>query len=642
MPREIIHPLIGALATTIGAPISTLLEAPPAVRRAALQFVGSTSDDVVAFEVDGARYLAKRYHRHRTAVLVLGPYRRSADPPAEIATLDCVMEERARTALEPAAIGFGQVVTDRTERLELSSQLELINSAAIAITGELTLETVLRRIVDLAREVVGAKYAALGVADSQGYLTSFLTSGMTPEEEALIPESPHGKGVIGLLVQERKTIRLPNLREHPASVGFPSGHPPMSSFLGVPIFSHGRVLGNLYLTDKRFAREFTDEDARLVELLARYAAVAMENAELYRHAELQQVRLQTIIDQLPEAVIILEANPDRVTLANTQASGLLGWDIRPPLPIEEFLAHNPRYGLDNEPMPYLAVPMVRALREGNAGRSEVRVLRPDGRMIAILVNSAPLRDPGGKISAAIAVFQDITQIKDAEQLKDDFLSLISHELRTPLTTIQGGAMLLLQHGDQIDAETRQLLLGDMASESRRLADLVENMVQLASIRAGRLGMDTEPIHVGAVIERAVKSVRELAPDQPFVVNVDRDLLAIGDAGRVDQVVRNLLHNAVKYAPSSFPVEVKASQQDGMVVVAVRDHGPGIAEEDLPFVFDRFRRGSRAARTSTAGMGLGLYLSKHLVEAHGGRIWIERPPHGGTRVLFSLPLISADA
>lgn len=642
MPREILQPLIGALATTIGAPITTLLEAPPTVRRAALQFVDGADDDVVAFETDGGRFLARRYHRHRTAVLVLGPYRRPDDPPGEFATLDAVMEERARTALGPAAAGFGQAVSDRAERLELSSQLELINSAAIAITGELTLETVLRRIVDLAREVVGARYAALGVAGPGGILSSFLTSGMNPEEEAAIPEPPHGKGVIGLLVQERRTIRLPDLREHPASVGFPPGHPSMTSFLGVPIFSHGRVLGNLYLTDKRFAREFTDEDARLVELLARYAAVAIENAELYRHAEQQQVRLQAIIDQLPEAVIILEANPDRVTLANTQASGLLGWEVQPPMSLEEFIGRNPRYGLDNEPMPRMAVPMVRALHEGNVGRSEVRVLRPDGRMIAILVNTAPLRDDHGDISAAIAVFQDITQIKDAEQLKDDFLSLISHELRTPLTTIQGGAMLLLQDGNQIDADTRQLLLGDMAGESRRLADLVENMVQLANIRAGRLGMDTEPIHVGAVIERAVKAMRELAPDRPFAVNVDRDLLAIGDAGRIDQVVRNLLQNAVKYAPPGCPIEVNASREDGMVVVAVRDHGPGIADEDLPFVFDRFRRGSRAAHTSTAGMGLGLYLSKHLVEAQGGRIWIERPNDGGTRVLFSLPRIPPDA
>lgn len=641
MPRQALNPVLEALSTAIGASITPLEETPPAVRRAALAAIGAEEGGVGAFAVGDERYLASRYHHHRTAILVLGPYRREDDPPGLAPCFDGGAEARARAALKPAAEGFGQALTYRRDRLELASRLELIDSAAIAITSELSLDTVLRRIVDLAREVVGAKFAALGVANEHGEIVQFVQSGLTSEEVAAIGDPPRGHGMVGLLIHEPKTVRLADLRSHPASVGFPPNHPPMRSFLGVPITSHGRVLGNLYLTEKQLAAEFTEEDARLVELLARHAAVAIDNARLYRQAELQKQRLQAIIDQLPEGVLMVESNPDRVTLANAQATRLLGWPVQPPLPLTGFLERNPRFHADDSPMVHRAVPLVRALHEGDTARSEVRMVRPDGSSITVLVNTAPLRNERGEVAAAIAVFQDITEIKDADQLKDDFLSLVSHELRTPMTTIQGGAMLLLHDGDSLDDETRRMLLSDIASESHRLAGLVENMVQLTNIRAGRFGMDNEPIHVRTLIERAVKAIRESAPDHAFAVEVKGDLLGLGDPLRIDQVVRNLLQNAVKYAPGSAPIEVNAARNDGMVVIAVRDHGPGISEEDLPFVFERFRRGDEARRNNAAGMGLGLYLSKHLVEAHGGRIWIERPADGGTTVKFSMPATADD-
>lgn len=644
MPRLTVQPLLAALETALGVPASTLASAGAETRRAALHALGAhqETDGVAAFTVSGRRYLATRYGRGHAAIVLLGPFRRPEDVPCDAPVLDAPAEARARRALAQAGEGLSQVMAAERKRLELAAQVELIDSAAIAITGELELSTVLHRIVDLARDVAGARYAALGVTNERGEIVSLIVSGMSEEEQARVPHIPHGRGILGRLLREGKTIRLRDLRTNPDAYGFPEGHPEMRSFLGVPITSRGRVLGNLYLTEKRFARDFTDEDVRLVELLARYAGVAIENAGLYQRAEAQQARLQAIIDQLPEAVLLVEPNPERVTLANTQAAHLLGWEIRPPLALDEFLAANPRFQVDDTPLSPADIPVVRALRYGETSRREIRMVRSDGQAITALVNAAPVRDADGKITAAIAVFQDITAIKDAEQLKDDFLSLVSHELRTPMTTIQGGALLLLQNGADLDEETRQEILTDIANESRRLAGLVENMVQLANIRAGRFGMDSEPVHLRTLLQRAIDAMQEQDPEHPFVLDVERDLLALGDPGRLDQVVRNLLHNAIKYAPAGTPIEVRAARGDnGTVIVSVRDHGPGIDEEDLPFVFERFQRGKQAVLRHTAGMGLGLYLSKHLIEAHGGQIWIERPPDGGTRIHFSVPAITDD-
>ena len=168
--------------------------------------------------------------------------------------------------------------------------LAALNAAALAIAAEVSLDKVLQQITDSARELAGAHYAALGVPDSEGNLEKFLTSGITPEEEARIAHRPRGLGVLGAIMRESRTIRLPRVSDDPRSIGFPPGHPPMESFLGVPILAGKEALGNLYLTDKldksKDGRspaivEFTPEDQRLVEMFAAHAAIAIQNARLY-------------------------------------------------------------------------------------------------------------------------------------------------------------------------------------------------------------------------------------------------------------------------------------------------------------------------------------------------------------------------
>ena len=165
-------------------------------------------------------------------------------------------------------------------------QLMALREAALAIAEDLSLADTLRRIVRAAAELVDARYAALGVPDETGeYLAEFVTHGMTPEAEARISHRPRGHGLLGVLLHEGQSLRLKDLHEHPRSVGFPANHPPMTSFLGVPITRKGQRLGNLYLTDKRTAAEFTAVDQQLIELLAAHAGAAIENARLFARVQ---------------------------------------------------------------------------------------------------------------------------------------------------------------------------------------------------------------------------------------------------------------------------------------------------------------------------------------------------------------------
>lgn len=202
---------------------------------------------------------------------------------------------------------FSQAVFDRVERMERqivgqnrelheigetarrqTAQLRALHEAELALSSDLTLETVLRRIVELARDLTGARYGALAVVDEHGQIARFLTSGLTPEERARLGEPPTGRGLLGPIFVDHRPIRVDGIARDPRSIGFPPGHPPMQTYLGVPIVLHGRVYGNLYLTDKQGADgpiPFAEEDESGVSMFAAQAAIAMENARL--HAEVQ-------------------------------------------------------------------------------------------------------------------------------------------------------------------------------------------------------------------------------------------------------------------------------------------------------------------------------------------------------------------
>jgi signal transduction histidine kinase len=179
-----------------------------------------------------------------------------------------------------------QRLRDLADALEQKrKQLQAVNAAGLALTSELDRAEVLQRVADQARLVANAKYAALGVFDEDGNVATFTTSGISPEQRARIGPLPRGRGLLGFLQSERRPIRLRDLHEHPASVGFPKEHPVMRSFVGTPILLRGETLGNLYLTEKQGADEFSQDDLEALQTLAAQAAIAIENARLYEQAE---------------------------------------------------------------------------------------------------------------------------------------------------------------------------------------------------------------------------------------------------------------------------------------------------------------------------------------------------------------------
>jgi PAS domain S-box-containing protein len=227
------------------------------------------------------------------------------------------------------------------------------------------------------------------------------------------------------------------------------------------------------------------------------------------------------------------------------------------------------------------------------------------------------------------------ELREANRAKDEFLSMVSHELRTPITTIRAGSRLLGGQR-QLDDQTRTEILADIDQESERLQLIVENLLALGRAELGR-PPEAEPVSVAATVNRIVSIARRLRPDREIAVNVPADLpLVSGVPLFAELVLRNLVDNALKYGGPGTPISIVAEVTDAEVSICVRDEGPGIAEEELELIFDRFYRAPGTARKA-AGAGMGLSVCKRLCDIQGGRIWARNHPEGGLEMTFTLPV-----
>lgn len=353
--------------------------------------------------------------------------------------------------------------------------------------------------------------------------------------------------------------------------------------------------------------------------------------------------LQLIIDSLPAAVLVASAENDQFVLANRQSAALLGSELKIPLPVADLLARYPQFTEDGLPIAFSDLPVIRSLRDGEVvSRDQIQFTQPDGGRVTYAVDAAPLRDDSQRIIAAVVMIQDVPSNRDGERFKDDFIALASHELRTPLTAIHGTTHLLLHDGERVAPEIRRELLVDVLHASRRLNDVIENMLVLATINAGRIEVEREPVSVSQLIDDAIEEV--VPPDHFGTIStqVATNSFALGDRKHLSQILRNVLRNAVKYSTPTSPIEVSARNDATMVVIGVRDYGRGFDRETLEDVFQPRGDTGDESLSSVRGLGLGLAVSKQLVEALGGQIWIEQPDTGGALIQFSVPRLVSPA
>jgi two-component system phosphate regulon sensor histidine kinase PhoR len=287
--------------------------------------------------------------------------------------------------------------------------------------------------------------------------------------------------------------------------------------------------------------------------------------------------------------------------------------------------------------------MIEAVRKVLSGepRVESEIVTGTLRQHFFAATVAAVR--AGETSGAVVVLHDITELRKLERVRRDFVANVSHEFRTPLTAIQGFAETLLA-GAMNDPQNRERFLEIIVEHSRRLARLTEDLLMLSKMDADRLELEIRRVSVAQLIESCIETARHRAVEREIEITVQpfNGLPDVaGDRRRLAEVLQNLLDNATQYTLARGKITVSAAARDTEVVFTVADTGIGIPTADQPRIFERFYRVDAARSRELGGTGLGLSIAKHIVEVHGGRIWVESEVGHGSRFHFSVPTFAAD-
>jgi signal transduction histidine kinase len=397
-------------------------------------------------------------------------------------------------------------------RLSADPRLERLIYATSALITELSLDGVLQRVVQVAAEVIGAHYAAIGVLAPDGrVLESFTTHGVSDELRARIGPPPRGHGILGLVIREARPIRLPDLTKHPDSYGFPPHHPPMHSFLGVPIVGRRGVFGNLYLTEKIDAGAFSEDDEHMAVVLAGITGAAVDNARLHE-----------------ESARLLE------------------------------------------------------------------------------------------------------EVQSLHRTRERFFAMVNHELRNALAAVFGWSEMLVRKKDPATVPRAAFEVLDSAKQA---IGLINDLLDLSRLDEDRLKPVIRSVEPAVIVRRAIGRVTPAAEARQIRLELHAPAglpSCETDASRLEQILVNLLGNAIHHTPDASTIRVRIAASGRMVEYVVEDEGPGIPESEVERIFDIYV--TKAAGESR-GAGLGLPLSRRLARLLGGELRaVPRPGAGGWFVL----------
>ncbi len=560
---------------------------------------------------------------------------------------------------------------------------------AIQLTQDLDVDAVLEAIVGRAMELTGADYGAAVTLDADDAIERFLQKGLTPVEAAALPHPPEGRGLLGEVLGNKRSIMVRRVDEHPASVGFPSAHVPMDAFLGVPIAHKDALIGALYLTKRPDQPAFDHHDLDLVQAMAALAAVGISNArsiekERQRADLLRMIRdisskvtslldaeevLSTTVEELGRAADVARCYIRMVEAPGVSALGPIEHEYNAPgitplagepdtnFPVanlaaatratqwsddvtsderlkaseidgnvSDLLRHGTRAVIAT-PLEWadelLGVIVFHSQAPRSWSEQDVTLIQAAAREVSSSVHNARMYEDA---------LETVEELRELEQRRADYISMVSHEIRSPMTVVAGIADILGKKRHRMSDESLTELIASLEREAKRLARLVSEVLDLERIDRGGMSLVYGAVDLVELIEEAVEDTGESSRIEVHCgpgtapVQIDRD--------KVKQVLINLISNAAKFSPDEATITIDLQRIEGAFRIGVQDRGPGISEEDRQRLFKRFSRLSPTQ--AKPGSGLGLYLSRLIVERHGGQIWVESEVGSGTTFYFTVP------
>jgi PAS domain S-box-containing protein len=551
------------------------------------------------------------------------------------------------------AIENARLYEDERKRLaeveRRNQELAALHAVAAAVSSSLNPDVVLREALSRALEVRGMEAGGVHLLDETGNtLVLRIHQNLTKKVVIQLSRLQVGEGISGQVVQTGEPLVAEDVA-HDTRLSRPGlAEAGFQTMVVVPLKAQGRILGTFFSVSPQ-QRRVLPEDLNLLAAIGDEMGVAVENARLHqtlqnyaaelearveaRTAELnrERERLLAVLESAGDAIVITD-NHGTVDYVNPTWERLTGFSSKEAIghPLSVFQSKQIPLEVYNK--------MWSTIQAGWVWRGDLLDQRSDGAPLEVNLTLAPVFHENGDIVNFVGVFRDVSHLKKLERMKDEFLSTAAHELRNPITSILGFSELLLTRADLLEEE-RERFLHYINEHASHLKKLVGDLLDISRIDSGA-GIITraEPLSLSALLEQEMQAWQAANPKHTYHLQADDHCPKVyADHDRVLQVIRNLLSNATKYSPSGGTITLCASPVGGYLEITVADEGIGMTDEELTHLFEKFWRAD-ASSTAIGGTGLGLVIVRHIVEQHGGHIWIDSVKGKGTTVHFTLPLV----
>jgi signal transduction histidine kinase/GAF domain-containing protein/ActR/RegA family two-component response regulator len=557
-------------------------------------------------------------------------------------------------------------------------ELAALHAVAAAVSSSLDTNVVLREALAQALETIDMESGGVYLLDEAGStLTLRIRHNLPQDVEVGADRLKVGEGLSGRVIQASEPIVVEDLLASPQLIRPAVTEAGYQTAVAVPLRAQDRILGTFFGISRE-SRQFSSQDLKLLVAIGDEMGMAVQNARLHqalqnyaaelearveaRTAEVNREREQllAVLENAGEAIVITDAD-GLMEYANPAWEELTGYNSA------QAMRHKMRI-LEDETFPDFSLPMAPLKAKESYGgeqaahpyptladadeftamrsitqrqriwRRELVGQRPDGATYVVDLTVTPVFDDTMELANLVIIYRDVTQYKELDRIKSEFLSTAAHELRSPLTSLLGFSELLLLRKDLSDEE-RSRFLKYINDHAIHLKQLVDDLLDISRIESGvSFVVKLEPLELYSLFEQEVQSWQESHPDHTYQLYDGHDWPQVhADKDRIRQVMRNLLSNATKYSPAGGTITVSAIPVGGYIEITVADEGIGMTDEELTHIFEKFWR-ANASSTAVEGTGLGLVIVKHIVEQHGGQVWVESIKGKGTVVHFTLPLL----
>jgi two-component system NtrC family sensor kinase len=492
------------------------------------------------------------------------------------------------------------------------NNLQALQRVSSQITSSLDLDQVLINVVDASVDLTQAEEGSLLLVDEDTGELYMRASRNFQEEFVKTFRLPMHDSLVGQVLSSGKPLLVDEKTPRKIVTSYL-----VQSILYVPLKIENRVIGVLGVDNRNGRKSFSNDDVTLVSALADFAAIAIQNARLFSNTEIERNKLESILTNIEDGVIIIDLD-ERLTLINRKARQLFG-------------IHDPNIsGRRVADVLHHAELLELLEKKSQRAASRIEINTEDGRVF--YAQMTPIEEIG-----LVITMQDITNLKELDRIKGDFVNTVSHDLRSPLTAILGYVELIERVGP-INDQQREFIHRVQISV-HNITSLINDLLDLGRIEAG---FDTrkEIVPLSPIIHYSVDSLHARAQEKMQTLRIEETSelpQVLGNPVRLRQMLTNVIANAIKYTTENGEIKVTAYAEEEQIIIQVADSGQGIPSIDQPFIFDKFYRAGNVA-SDIPGTGLGLAIVKSIVENHQGRIWVDSNVGEGSCFTIVLPVI----